>query len=66
MELGTDPKYICWRAQSKNDISPTVHNSRANNNNNVNDNGGSSDEDDEDEEEVIYSIFNRLLHKATL
>lgn len=50
--MGTDSKYICWRAQSKNDVSPTVPNSRQNNNNNVND---SSDEDDDDEEESTSS-----------
>lgn len=57
VELGTDPKYVCWRAQNKNDISPQMPNSRANNNND--NNGGSSDEDDEDEEEVSTSSHNQ-------
>lgn len=56
--MGTDPKYVCWRAQSKNDVSPTLPNSRQNSGNN-NDNGGSSDEDDEDEEEVSTSSHNQ-------
>jgi E3 ubiquitin-protein ligase HUWE1 len=57
VELGTDPKYICWRAQNKNDVSPQMPNSRQNNNND--NNGGSSDEDDEDEEEVSTSSHNQ-------
>lgn len=56
VELGTDPKYICWRAQNKNEVSPQMPNSRQNNNND--NNGGSSDEDDEDEEEVSTSSHN--------
>lgn len=57
VELGTDQKYVCWRAQNKNDVSPQMPNSRANNNND--NNGGSSDEDDEDEEEVSTSSHNQ-------
>lgn len=57
VELGTDPKYICWRAQNKNDVSPQLPNSRQNSNSD--NNGGSSDEDDEDEEEVSTSSHNQ-------
>lgn len=57
VELGTDPKYICWRAQNKNEVSPQMPNSRQNSNND--NNGGSSDEDDEDEEEVSTSSHNQ-------
>lgn len=49
---------MCWRAQSKNDVSPVLPNSRQASGNN-NDNGGSSDEDDEDEEEVSTSSHNQ-------
>lgn len=59
VELGTDPKYICWRAQNKNEVSPQMPNSRQNSNN---DNGGSSDEDDEDEEEVSTSSHNQAAN----
>ncbi|CAO1370647.1 unnamed protein product [Diamesa hyperborea] len=64
VELGTDPKYICWRAQNKNDVSPQMPNSRQNNNNN-NDNGGSSDEDEDDEEEVSTSSHNNQTNTGT-
>jgi E3 ubiquitin-protein ligase HUWE1 len=57
VELGTDAKYVCWRAQNKNDVSPQMPNSRQNNNND--NNGGSSDEDEEDEEEVSTSSHNQ-------
>lgn len=57
VELGTDPKYVCWRAQNKNDVSPQMPNSRSSNNNDNNNN--SSDEDDEDEEEVSTSSHNQ-------
>jgi E3 ubiquitin-protein ligase HUWE1 len=58
VELGTDPKYICWRAQNKNDVSPqTTGNSRPGNSND--NNAGSSDEDEEDEEEVSTSSHNQ-------
>ncbi|CRL01178.1 CLUMA_CG014451, isoform A [Clunio marinus] len=62
VELGTDPKYICWRAQNKNEVSPQIPNSRQNNNND--NNGGSSDEDDEDEEEVSTSSHNQTAGAA--
>lgn len=62
VELGTDPKYICWRAQNKNEVSPQMPNSRQNNNND--NNGGSSDEDDEDEEEVSTSSHNQAAQGA--
>lgn len=57
VELGTDTKYVCWRAQNKNEISPQMPNSRQNNNND--NNGGSSDEDEDDEEEVSTSSHNQ-------
>lgn len=63
VELGTDPKYICWRAQNKNEVSPQLPNSRQNNNND--NNGGSSDEDDEDEEEVSTSSHNQAAQGGT-
>lgn len=57
VELGTDPKYVCWRAQNKNDVSPlTVSLRQLSNNHN---NGGSSDEDEDDEEEVSTSSHNQ-------
>jgi E3 ubiquitin-protein ligase HUWE1 len=48
--LGRDPKYVCWRAQNKMDVSPALA-SRPNGNTE----GGSSDEEDEDEEEASTS-----------
>lgn len=52
VHLGTDPKYVCWRAQSKSDVCasppPTARSSG-------NNEAGSSDEDDEDEEEASTS-----------
>jgi E3 ubiquitin-protein ligase HUWE1 len=63
VELGTDPKYVCWRAQNKNDVSPQMPNSRQNNNND--NNGGSSDEDEEDEEEVSTSSHNQAQGQAS-
>lgn len=62
VELGTDPKYICWRAQNKNEVSPQMPNSRQNNNND--NNGGSSDEDEEDEEEVSTSSHNQAAQAS--
>ncbi|XP_068082120.1 E3 ubiquitin-protein ligase HUWE1 [Anabrus simplex] len=49
-ELGRDPKYVCWRPQSKQDTSP-VRVSRPSGNNE----GGSSEEEDDDEEEASTS-----------
>lgn len=63
VELGTDPKYICWRAQNKNEVSPQMPNSRQNNNND--NNGGSSDEDEEDEEEVSTSSHNQAAQTGS-
>lgn len=57
VDLGTDPKYVCWRAQNKNDVSPQMPNSRQNSNSH--NNGGSSDEDEDDEEEVSTSSHNQ-------
>lgn len=48
--LGRDPKYICWRAQNKMDVSPAPAPRPTGNNE-----GGSSDEEDEDEEEASTS-----------
>ncbi|PNF30505.1 hypothetical protein B7P43_G09941, partial [Cryptotermes secundus] len=48
--LGRDPKYICWRAQNKMDVSPVPAPRPTGNNE-----GGSSDEEDEDEEEASTS-----------
>lgn len=63
VDLGTDPKYVCWRAQNKNDVSPQMPNSRqANSNHN---NGGSSDEDEDDEEEVSTSSHNQAQGQTT-
>ena len=62
VELGTDPKYICWRAQNKNEVSPQMPNSRQSSNND--NNGGSSDEDEEDEEEVSTSSHNQAAQGA--
>lgn len=60
MELGTDPKYICWRAQNKNEVSPNSgsSSSRQSNANNQDMNAGSSDDEDEDEEEASTSSHN--------
>lgn len=60
MELGTDPKYICWRAQNKNEVSPNSGSSsnRQSNANNQDMNAGSSDDEDEDEEEASTSSHN--------
>ena len=63
VELGTDPKYVCWRAQNKNDVSPQMPNSRQTNSNH--NNGGSSDEDEDDEEEVSTSSHNQTQGQAT-
>lgn len=62
VDLGTDPKYICWRAQNKNEVSPQMPNSRQSSNND--NNGGSSDEEDEDEEEVSTSSHNQAAQEA--
>lgn len=62
VDLGTDPKYICWRAQNKNEVSPIMPNSRTNSNSD--NNGGSSDEDEEDEEEVSTSSHNQTAQAA--
>ncbi|KDR00542.1 E3 ubiquitin-protein ligase HUWE1 [Zootermopsis nevadensis] len=48
--LGRDPKYICWRAQNKMDVTPAPAPRPSGNNE-----GGSSDEEDEDEEEASTS-----------
>ncbi|KAG4070284.1 hypothetical protein HA402_009847 [Bradysia odoriphaga] len=50
VKLGTDPKYICWRAQGKNETSPTASNSRMPGTESAGNDGGSSDEEDDDEE----------------
>jgi E3 ubiquitin-protein ligase HUWE1 len=64
VELGTDPKYICWRAQNKNEVSPQMPNSRQNSNSD--NNGGSSDEDEEDEEEVSTSSHNQTAQAGNV
>lgn len=51
-QLGTDPKYICWRPHNKSEMSPTS-NTRTSNNTE-----GSSDEEDDDEEEASTSSQN--------
>jgi len=48
--LGRDPKYVCWRAQNKMEVSPAPAPRPTGNNE-----GGSSDEEDEDEEEASTS-----------
>ncbi|XP_056645575.1 E3 ubiquitin-protein ligase HUWE1 isoform X1 [Diorhabda sublineata] len=53
VHLGTDPKYVCWRAHSKSEISPSVI-SRSNTGNTE----GSSDEEEDDEEETSTSSQN--------
>lgn len=60
VELGTDPKYICWRAQNKNEVSPGTSTStaRSSNSNNQDMAAGSSDDEDEDEEEASTSSHN--------
>lgn len=63
VQLGTDPKYICWRAQNKNDTTPTnasgSGNTRQPNNTQREDMAaGSSDDEDEDEEEASTSSHN--------
>jgi len=63
VDLGTDPKYVCWRAQNKNDVSPQMPNSRQTNSNH--NNGGSSDEDEDDEEEVSTSSHNQGQGQTT-
>lgn len=50
VKLGTDPKYICWRAQGKNETSPTTNNSRLPGAESAGNDAGSSDEEDDDEE----------------
>ncbi|XP_044741696.1 E3 ubiquitin-protein ligase HUWE1 isoform X4 [Chrysoperla carnea] len=51
--LGTDPKYVCWRAQNKCDVSPVPSQSQTNSTE-----GGSSDEEEDDEEEASTSSHN--------
>ncbi|KAK4872231.1 hypothetical protein RN001_016355 [Aquatica leii] len=50
-QLGTDPKYICWRPHSKSESSPITVRTPINNE-------GSSDEEDDDEEEASTSSHN--------
>lgn len=54
VNLGTDSKYICWRATSKNETSPVAQ-SRHQSTSNAGNDAGSSDEEDEDEEEASTS-----------
>ncbi|XP_044765781.1 E3 ubiquitin-protein ligase HUWE1 isoform X3 [Coccinella septempunctata] len=56
VNLGTDPKYICWRPSSKTEISPSI-NCRV-----INNTEGSSDEDDDEEEETSTSSQNAEAH----
>lgn len=51
-QLGTDPKYICWRPHSKTEVSTTTNQRTSTNTE------GSSDEEDEDEEEASTSSQN--------
>ncbi|KAJ1530610.1 hypothetical protein ONE63_005490 [Megalurothrips usitatus] len=55
--LGRNPKYVCWRAQNKQEVSPAaVPNNQGSGSSSSNTEGnGSSDEDDEDEEEASSS-----------
>lgn len=56
--LGRNPKYVCWRAQNKQEVSPaaTPNNQGSGGSSSSNTEGpGSSDEDDEDEEEASSS-----------
>lgn len=52
-QLGTDPKYVCWRPNSKQDTSPRSTSRPAANTE------GSSDEEDDDEEEASTSSHNQ-------
>ncbi|RZB39554.1 DUF913, HECT, DUF908 and/or WWE domain containing protein [Asbolus verrucosus] len=52
VNLGTDPKYICWKPHSKSEVSPSSSTRSATNTE------GSSDEEDEDEEEASTSSQN--------
>lgn len=49
-QLGSDPKYICWRPHSKTDASPTSSQRSS-----TNAEGSSDDEEDDDEEEASTS-----------
>ncbi|KRT79553.1 hypothetical protein AMK59_7881 [Oryctes borbonicus] len=49
-QLGSDPKYICWRPHSKTDASPTNTQRTS-----TNAEGSSDDEEDDDEEEASTS-----------
>ncbi|XP_022915522.2 E3 ubiquitin-protein ligase HUWE1 isoform X2 [Onthophagus taurus] len=50
-QLGTDPKYICWRPHSKTETSPTPAAQRSTSNTE----GSSDDEEEDDEEEASTS-----------
>lgn len=52
-QLGSDPKYVCWRPHSKQDPSPSNTSRPAANTE------GSSDEEDDDEEEASTSSHNQ-------
>ena len=53
--LGRDQKYVCWRAQSKQEVSPAAAPSSTAGSGGTAEGTGSSDEDDEDEEEASSS-----------
>lgn len=57
-QLGTDPKYICWRPHSKTETTPN-NASRPTTNAE-----GSSDEEDDDEEEASTSSHNQAESQA--
>lgn len=52
VNLGTDPKYICWRPHSKLEVTPSSNSRSATNTE------GSSDEEEDDEEETSTSSQN--------
>lgn len=60
VQLGTDPKYICWRAQNKNDTTPapSYYSRQAASTQREDMAAGSSDDEDEDEEEASTSSHN--------
>lgn len=63
VQLGTDPKYVCWRAQNKNDTTPTASGNggtarQSSNTQREDMAAGSSDDDDDDEEEASTSSHN--------
>ncbi|GLH08141.1 uncharacterized protein GBIM_13439 [Gryllus bimaculatus] len=59
-ELGRDPKYVCWRAQNRMDVSPTPAPRPSTSNE-----GGSSDEEEEDEEEASTSSHTQREETTT-